>query len=51
MILGLILSKLIFFYYDFLNLEAPKLAGPSARALSPASWRASRLKKWVRSKW
>ena len=37
--------------YDFLSLEALQLAGLSARALGPASWRASRLKKWVRSKW
>ena len=35
----------------FLSLEALQLAGLSARALGPASWRASRLKKWVRSKW
>ena len=30
---------------DFLSLEALQLAGLSARALGPASWRASRLKK------
>ena len=35
----------------FLSLEALQLAGLSAPALGPASWRASRLKKWVRSKW
>ena len=35
MILRLILSKLIFLCYDFLNLEAPKLAEPSALERSP----------------
>ena len=36
--------------HDFLGLEGLQLAGPSARALSPASWRPSRLKKtWLSS--
>ena len=36
--------------HDFLSLEDLQLAGPSARALSPASWRPSRPKKsWLSS--
>ena len=31
--------------HDFCSLEGLQLAGPGARALSPASWRPSRLKK------
>ena len=36
--------------HDFCSLEGLQLAGPSARALSPASWRPSRPKKsWLSS--
>ena len=36
--------------HSFLSLEGLQLAGPSAPALSPASWRPSRLKKsWLSS--
>ena len=36
--------------HDFYSLEGLQLAGPSARVLSPASWRPSRLKKsWLSS--
>ena len=35
---------------DFLGLKGLQLAGLSARALGPASWRSSRLKKsWLSS--
>ena len=36
--------------HDFYSLEGLQLAGPSARVLSPASWRPSMLKKsWLSS--
>ena len=37
--------RLVFLLYDFSSLEALKQAGLSACALSPPSWRASRLLK------
>ena len=36
--------------HDFFSLEGLQLAGPSARALSPAIWRPSRLENsWLSS--